>query len=383
MNKKILWILLLLTTLLSGCWDVTEPQRMYYIHGLGIDFKDGQYEVYVQIVDFTNIAKSDQPNPEAIQAEVGHATGKTVEEALFELYHSIDQKMFWGHITYLILSEEVMKSDKVNQVIDYISRFRDTRYMIWVYATKDSLKDILVATPINNKSITLSKLGDPLNSYAQESFVDPINIRKLIIGLNEPSHEIGIPLVTINKNWSSSKGETDAIEIHGVSVLSKDGLKGFLTEDNVHGIQWMHNETLRSEVTSKIGSEESYVTVTLEKIKVIINPIVKNDKVKFEITIKMKATVNGFLGKITPDEVRQEVMKSIEKDVKETYKEALNMDIDIYRLSEQLYRKNVKVWKKLETNGKIDLTKDSISDIKVEILKVNPGRKTFIETIEN
>ena len=383
MNKKILWILLLLTTLLSGCWDVTEPQRMYYIHGLGIDFKDGQYEVYVQIVDFTNIAKSDQPNPEAIQAEVGHATGKTVEEALFELYHSIDQKMFWGHITYLILSEEVMKSDKVNQVIDYISRFRDTRYMIWVYATKDSLKDILVATPINNKSITLSKLGDPLNSYAQESFVDPINIRKLIIGLNEPSHEIGIPLVTINKNWSSSKGETDAIEIHGVSVLSKDGLKGFLTEDNVHGIQWMHNETLRSEVTSKIGSEESYVTVTLEKIKVIINPIVKNDKVKFEITIKMKATVNGFLGKITPDEVRQEVMKSIEKDVKETYKEALIMDIDIYRLSEQLYRKNVKVWKKLETNGKIDLTKDSISDIKVEILKVNPGRKTFIETIEN
>ena len=383
MNKKILWILLLLTTLLSGCWDVTEPQRMYYIHGLGIDFKDGQYEIYVQIVDFTNIAKSDQPNPEAIQAEVGYAKGKTVEEALFELYHSIDQRMFWGHISYLILSEEVMKSDKVNQVVDFVTRFRDTRYLIWVYSTKESLKDLLVATPINNKSLTLSKLGDPLNSYAQESFVDPINIRKLVIGLNEPSHEIGIPLVSINKNWSSSKGESDAIEVKGVSILSKDGLKGFLTEENVHGIQWMQDETKRSVVTVKVGSEDSDVTITLEKINVRIDPVVKNDNVKFDITIQMNAIVNGFLGKITPDEVRQAVMKAIEKDVKETYKEALNMDIDIYRLSEQLYRKNMKVWQRLEKSGKIDLTKDSISDIKVEIHKVNPGRQTFVETIEN
>lgn len=383
MNKKILWILLLLTTLLSGCWDVTEPQRMYYIHGLGIDFKDGQYEIYVQIVDFTNIAKSDQPNPEAIQAEVGHAKGNTVEEALFDLYHSIDQRMFWGHISYLILSEEVMKSDKVNQVVDFVTRFRDTRYLIWVYSTKESLKDLLVATPITNKALTLSKLGDPLNSYAQESFVDPINIRKLVIGLNEPSHEISIPLVSINKDWSSSKGEKDAIEIKGVSVLSKNGLKGFLTEQNVHGIQWMKDDTLRSEVTVKVGSEDSDVTITLEKIKVIIDPVVKNDNVKFDITIQMNAIVNGLLGKITPDEVRQAVMKEIEKDVKETYKEALNMDIDIYRLSEQLYRKNMKVWKRLEKNGKIDLTKDSISDIKVEVHKVNPGRQTFVETIEN
>ncbi len=64
-----------------------------------------------------------------------------------------------------------------------------------------------------------------------------------------------------------------------------------------------------------------------------------------------------------------------------TYKTGLQLDVDIYRLSEHLYRNNVKVWKTLETNGKIPLTEESIRKINVEIDKIKSGRKTFTETI--
>ncbi len=37
---------------------------------------------------------------------------------------------------------------------------------------------------------------------------------------------------------------------------------------------------------------------------------------------------------------------------------------------------------KIEHNGKIPLTEDSISKINVDVNKINPGRKTFDETIE-
>ena len=69
MNKRSLSSLTLLvmtTLLLSGCWDVTEPQRMYYINAIGIDFKDSQYEVYMQILNLDAVAKSEQPNPDVI-----------------------------------------------------------------------------------------------------------------------------------------------------------------------------------------------------------------------------------------------------------------------------------------------------------------------------
>lgn len=383
MNKKIVILLFVFTTLLSGCWDVTEPQRMYYVHALGIDFKDDHYETYMQIVDFTNIAKSEQPtNPDAQQAEIGHAKGKTIEESLFDLYHSIDQKAFWGHITYIVLSEEVMKSNKVNQVIDFLTRFRETRYQIWVYGTKEPLNNLLVVTPINNKALTLSKLGDPLNSFRQESFVRPINLRELVIGLNEPSHEVYLPLVSIDKGWVSSKGESESIELKGIALLSKEGFKGVITQDKANGIKWMTNKTIRGEVTGQMGENNTFVTVTLEHIKVEIKPVVKNDNVQFDIDIKMEANVLGITEKITTTEIRQEVKKQVKKEVRETYKEGLALNTDIFRLSEQLYRKDVKNWKKLEKNGKIELTEDSIRNINVTVVKVNPGRESFIETIE-
>ena len=59
-QKQIAIVILMLTTtlLLSGCWDVTEPQRMYYVQGVGVDYKDNEYTAYLQIINFANVAKT-------------------------------------------------------------------------------------------------------------------------------------------------------------------------------------------------------------------------------------------------------------------------------------------------------------------------------------
>jgi len=36
MNKK-LGVIILLTIILSGCWDEKQPERMLYVNGVGID----------------------------------------------------------------------------------------------------------------------------------------------------------------------------------------------------------------------------------------------------------------------------------------------------------------------------------------------------------
>ncbi len=52
-------------------------------------------------------------------------------------------------MTYLILSEEAMKSEHAVPIIDSFLRHRETRYQIWAYCTQDSLEEILLITPIN------------------------------------------------------------------------------------------------------------------------------------------------------------------------------------------------------------------------------------------
>ncbi|WP_323646723.1 Ger(x)C family spore germination C-terminal domain-containing protein [Lysinibacillus xylanilyticus] len=168
----------------------------------------------------------------------------------------------------------------------------------------------------------------------------------------------------------------------GVGVLSKDGFKGSLKKDTARGMQRMHNRTYRGEVTFKLDDNETdYLTTTLEKIKVAIKPLVKNNQVTFEVDVKLNATLNGFKTKVSEEEIRKKIIKEVKKDIKATYEEALAQDIDIYRLSEQLYRKNVKVWKKLEKDGKISLTSSSISKLKINVNQVNSGRKIFTGTI--
>ena len=84
---------------------------------------------------------------------------------------------------------------------------------------------------------------------------------------------------------------------------------------------------------------------------------------------------------MTHNQVRKKVEKAVKEEILTTFEEGLKMDADVFRLSEYLYRSNVKAWKRLEKDGKIPLSKDSISKIDIHINKVSPGRKTFAETI--
>ena len=381
-NKSIFFIFILVA-MLSGCWGKQEPERMLYIHGFGIDYEDDEYKIYSQIINFKNVAKSDQPSADPNQSEVGYASGKTIDEAIFNLYNSADEKIFWGHLTYIILSEEALKNGAMNSVIDTLIRYRETRYQVWLYSTDDSVKDVLLTTPIINTAITLSQLGDPMNSYEQESLVEPVDIRRMIIGLNEPGHEMAMPYFSITENWETTSGKDKIAQLSGVGLITPKEFKGFIKKEKMYGLRWMNEKTKRGEVTFSLDSgEEDVMSVILQKVKLKVNPVVKGDSVKFDIDVKMQGEVSAIPVKIKMDEVRKKAEQEIKRQIEETYKEALEKDVDIYRLSEYLYRKDVKAWKRLEKNGKVELAEDSIGTLNVKITELKSGRKLFVETIK-
>ncbi|AJK90076.1 spore gernimation protein [Lysinibacillus fusiformis] len=377
-------ILMLTTTLLmSGCWDVTEPQRMYYVQGVGVDYKDNEYIAYIQLMNFANVAKTEQSNPQAAPTEVGKATGKTIEEAIYKLYRSMDQEVFWGHMTFLLFSEKAMESEHAIPIIDTFLRFRETRYHIWVYCTQDPIEEVLLVSPILEKSPTATKLSNPKNTSKQESFVEPVNLRQLVIGLNEPNHEMKVPFISINQDWETAKESRTETVFAGVGILSKNTFKGFIKGNTARGIEWMNDATKQGEITVKLDNteERDYLTVDIKKLDVNVKPIVQNNQVKFEVYLKFNTILNGFKGKVTASQVRKKVESEVKKEIMATFEAGLNIDADVYRLSEYLYRDNVKVWKKIQKDGKIPLTKESISKIDIHINKVSPGRKSFEETI--
>lgn len=380
MNKRLL-VLMLFTIVLAGCWDQNQPERMLYVNGIGVDYKDDEYIVYMQVANFANLGKTQQPNSDVTQAEVGRARGDTMDEAIHELYHSVDQKVYWGHFSYLVVSEEAMENGKLSPIIDTFIRFRQTRYNIWVYTTKDSVEDVLLVRPVLNKAITLSNLGDPANTLEQESFVEPVDIRKLLIRLDEPNYEAMIPVIAVKKNWKSEEGPIDATDLSGVGIVTPHSFKGFITGEKAKGIQWMSNETKRGQITFKMDGG-NYFTMVIDGSKVKIEPIVTKGNVEFDVTISLDLTVSTVGENVSVESLKKAIKKEVEKEVWATYEEALKMDVDIYHFSEKLYRTDVKEWKKHQEDGQIELTKESIRDLKVKISKLDSDRKTFKKTID-
>lgn len=373
MKKLLLFPLLLL---LAGCWDTNQSERMYYILGLGIDYKEDQYEIYTQVVAFTNIAKSEQPNPEAPQAEVGVARGRTFDEAFFNLYQTMDERFFLGHLTYVLFSENIAKEDKVEPIIDSFIRYRELRYTTWAYISSSPLKEALLVTPIINKSITLSKLSDPLNSYNQSSRIRPIQFRELMIQLNEPGHEAKIPLVEISENWSKEDGSDPVYSFKGISILGKNsGLKGNLLGEDINGVQWLINKTNRSDITVKTEEfEELYTTTTVDEVHSEIKPIVTENNVQFDIQVQLAVQTNEMLNEHKMNLLKSKIERQVKEEIEQTYKASLQLDADIYRLSEVLYRKELKAWKRYEQDGKIPLDESTIRRVDVELIKVKGER---------
>lgn len=375
------YFLLLSVFLLGGCWDSNEPERMLYIHGLGVDYEDGQYVTYAQIIDFSNIAKSEQPNnPDAIQAEVGRGKGRTLSEAMHDLYESADQKINWGHFSYVVFSEAFLKSGQMNMVLNTFTRFSETRYNIWVYSTKDPLEEVMLTTPLINRAISLSKLSDPLNSYEQQSLIEPLNIRKLIIDLTEPSYVSSIPFVKLIEDWTTKKGKEPVTLIAGGSLITATQFKGILQQEEARGLQWLNDKTQESGLTIEdVGNEKQTISFIFEHLHVDVKPVFEEQQLFFDVYVHGNATLRSFAESLSQKEMKEAIQKQITKEIRTTFEAALALDADVYRLGEYLYRQSPTKWKELKD---VPLSEDSLRNIHIRVEKLIVGRKEYKEVIK-
>lgn len=140
-------LFLLLT--LTGCWSRYEVQNMNYATAVGIDYVDGQYTLYVQLLDFSTVAKLEgQQKAEQPPVWVGKGEGSSFTEAANDLYSTSQQRLNLGQISAILFSERLMKENKVGEVLELINRYREIRYLAWLFSTREPPEEILLATPI-------------------------------------------------------------------------------------------------------------------------------------------------------------------------------------------------------------------------------------------
>lgn len=377
MMKRVLrggLLVIALSVMTTGCWDAKELEQMIYFNALAFDYKDGEYTCYSQIVNFGNLGKQEGSSRMPEEVWVGRGYGRTLDMATDNLYPSSQQRISWAHVKAVVLSEEALKHGRYDEMFDSFNRYPEIRHEMSLYTTREPLETLLTARPILNISAFYTRLINPEDSYRQFSVVHPMTIREMGKYLHEPAVTMAVPYMKVNKErWKHNLKEHPMMEVNGAAFVKNKKYKGSLDREKLMGLRWVQKGAARAPVY--LFNEKGPVAVlALSKPKCKIEYRLVDGKPRFSLQIKAAGPVIERTQPVNESELTALAAKKIEEEVRNLFREGLNIKADVLGLEETIYRKDPQLWKQLTQGEDLPLDEQSVEKVEVKAKVVSTGK---------
>ncbi|OAB40200.1 Ger(x)C family spore germination protein [Paenibacillus antarcticus] len=374
---KRLLISVLALAVLSGCWDSKEIENMAYVTALGFDYEDGKYKAYAQVLNFSNIAKNESAETgKNVPTWIGQGEGHTISESVDSLYATAQQRVFWGHVRTIVCSENLLKqATKIQDVYSAVNRYREIRYNILVYGTKEPIAKLFAIKSLLNYSPIESILSTPEQVFKQFSIIKPVYGYKFIANSTEGSGSCILPSLSIDKKtWLEDAKKIPLLRMNGAYMLRNLKLLGWLSEEDLKGARWLERGINRVP-TNVPDTEDPKANVVIIKPHNAITSKVVDGKVQYNVKVSVEAYLNELLEPLSSATIKKETAKVIVAQIRSTYMKGLAIKSDVLNLEDSLYRSNNKKWKELHQHeDTFLLTEDSLQDIEVKVHIIHAGK---------
>ncbi|MFD6207073.1 Ger(x)C family spore germination protein [Peribacillus sp. NPDC060253] len=358
--------------LLSGCWDEKTIQDFHYITALGIDYKDGEYIVYAQLVDFAAVAKTEAKPTENPPVYVGKQKGRSISSAVNQLMRNTQQALYIGHVSTFVISENVLKQQST-EIVDYIYRNQLLRYSANIFGTKSSMDELFSINGYFNLSPLYTTLYLPEDIYRNRSFIHPITVQRYYSNQREKSSTTILPTITWNdKVWKEKDKNRKSLYMDGAFVIYYKVSQPWFSENELSGVRWLTKRTNRTPVTISLNKQDIYASFSHPYHKV--RPVFKNGKYKFDIEVVVNGKILGLDTQMDIETIKRKFESEIKREIQTTFKTGIEKNADPLSLGKILYIKDTKYWQKNHIKEPNDfLDKDSINHINVKVHILNTG----------
>jgi spore germination protein KC len=362
----IISVLLLLITL-SGCWDSADITNGDYISGIGIDYQDGEYTVYTQSINFANIARKESGKEhEDIPIWLRIGKGKTIFMALDDLYRTAQLRIFFNQTSAIVLCENILNKN-IEEVFEPFLRSRDISYNTYIFATNSSIEKLFTTNPPLNVSQTLTVLHSPNVTYRQASYIRPIPLHTFLAQNSVASKNILLPSITVtDENSKEDIEKNPLLTINGAYIMEKNKLKGWLSLNSLKGVRWLEKGNFRSPILVNISNSPAAV-ISAEKKEISIKPIIDQGRTLYNIEIEVQGTIAELLQDIDPALIKKEAEDVITGEIKQTFTQGLDLQADIFKLGNVLYRKKPDIWHNIYDQIDFPLDSNSIKTISIKV----------------
>jgi len=360
---------------LAGCaTDAKNIEKLNYATALGVDFVDGQYHGYVQFINLQSVAKATDGKQTSKKAWVGKGVAPSLEQALFDIYRTAQERVFWGHVTAIVISDEALKQG-IDTIYDSISRYYEFRLTPWVYATRGPIREILSMGGFYEQSTLSTILQEPKEIHSQTSFVEPIKLHKLMSRINEPGYTVCIPSVAVNtEQWKAELKPEPKLAIDGAIFMKQDKVKSFMSLKELSGLRWIRPGTVRAgiPVPDKTNPE---VEVVFDHPKAKYELVRENERLRYRLSMRAKGYIVNWDGVefASFNELIEQTKKAIEREIRQVVRDGNNRKTDVLNLEHELFRNHFRLWKSERWNEEDFLSPDVLEAIDLHLEIVHSG----------
>ncbi|MER2155636.1 MAG: Ger(x)C family spore germination protein [Solibacillus sp.] len=386
MSRKLisLYLIMVTTLFLTGCWSQNELNELAIISATSIDKnEEGQYTKTIQLINPMNVAGGLQGGGagQSPAVTVYSATGESVLEAHFKASAKISRKLYHAHANLIVLSEEVVREDGLENVLDAFERepeIRSTARIVIAHNTKagDLLKSLTAVDKIPAEKVNGTlEVTEKLRGTNVE-----MTLQDVIKTLTSEGKEPVISGFSMNGDIEQGKkmenvqqSELDTtLEADGLAIFKEGKLIDWYQEDMAKGVIWILDKIKGTDVELDRDEKKNAIVYNVFRQKTKVSADTKNDIPSIRINVRAEGDIREVRTSIDLKdpkvilELEKELEKKIKTQLEDTVKRTQQNKTDIFGFGEVVHRSDPEKWKTLKNDWNNNYFPDLNVQVKVE-----------------
>lgn len=353
-------LILLVSIILTGCWDLKDINRRVMVVALGLDLAERteteNYE-YISMVKLT----AQVAIPEKLSGGAGQpltigaeavwnvsAIGRNVSMCYVNLQQRLQDELFLGHTRVLVISEDLAR-EGLSRYMNFFRNNPEFRRLSYLLISENKAEDLLNTFPktANLQAIYLMNLiEDEIQRQTMPDlpFIE-IAIRDVTSGVD--------PIAVL----ISSDKETGNIKYSGLAVFRGDRMVGKLdVEETWSYLQLAEGKLSGLQVVRDVESEIGRLSIVFKDLKRKMRLVLtEKGNFKFECKLSFEGIIFSqevpavYTKEIYLDQLENRVSTEVKREIETVfYKVQQKYNADIFGFGELVKTYMPEEWKRIE-----------------------------------
>lgn len=338
--------MVILSSLLVGCWDYEDINKKNIALSVGIDEKNGIIQLVTHNIKLTSESSGKSEQTQLTKDYFNVSEGKNFEETRGQHESTIPQSNFTGAMRAVVFSESYAEKG-IESYINRINFLTELRKSLLIVICNEATKDFLQTRIKNDINIGYA-IEDTIKKLAKDGRTQFKTAQEVQSYIQNKDLGYTIPYVGIKDN---------AVEFQGLAVMKDSMMVSLINKKELDGFLFlMLKNTSMNKTIYDIRDEKNNYSFQAKLKKRTIKTSYKDEKVNIDVNLKINFSIRYQyhiepLNKNKIKELESEASQMIYKEVMYAInKSQKEYKCDIFQFAKYFNANNPKDYRSINWN---------------------------------